>query len=255
MADWGRLTHAYGTAEDIPALLGQLDPDGSSEVWSDLWSRLCHQGSVYSASHAALPELTRLAREWSPSDRASPLTLAGSIVASLDQPYGEPDPHLAYAAEIAELLTLTEEALGVPEVAQKPGDYVVLLGLLLAFEGVEVWGEQLDGLVREEFELPCPYCGTENFIVFGEYGFFSTLDDMYMNNTTSKRIPLRPAAPATLEGLAERLHARSLSDGHTDIANKLTYVFGSADCVDCGASFRIDEAVVARWGGDRATTP
>ena len=248
MADWSKLTHAYGTAEDIPGLLSQLDPDGSSQVWNDLWSRLCHQGSVYSASHAALPTLTRLAREWSPAGRANPLMLAGSILASVDQPYGEPDPRLAYAAEIAELLALTEEVLQAPELAHGSGDYVPLLGILLAFEGVEVWGEQLDGLVEEEFELPCPDCETENFIVFGKYGYFSTLDDMYMKNTGSKRIPLRPAAPATLEGLAQRLHARTLTDGHPDIANKLTYVFGSAECAECGANFRVDEAVVARWG-------
>lgn len=111
-----------------------------------------------------------------------------------------------------------------------------------------MWGGQLDGLAREEFELPCPKCETENFIVFGRYGHFSTLDDMYMNNTTSERMPLRPAAPASLKGLAQRLHARTLADNHPDIANKLTYVFGSAECAECGVSFRIDEAVVTRWG-------
>jgi hypothetical protein len=78
---------------------------------------------------------------------------------------------------------------------------------------------------------------------------------MYMNNMASKRIPLRPAIPAKLEGLAKRLHARTLADCQPDIANKLTYVFGSAECAECGARFRIVEAVVARWGGDRATTP
>jgi hypothetical protein len=248
MTDWSQLTHAYGAAEDIPVLLSQLEPGGSSQAWSDLWSRLCHQGAVYSASHAALPALIQLAREWPPADRSDPLMLAGSIVASVDQPYGEPDPHVAYTAEIAELRALTEESLQAPELAEAPGSYIVLLGILLTFEGVEVWGEQLDGLIREEFELPCPDCETENFIVFGQYGYFSTLNDMYMKNTGSKRIPLRPAAPATLEGLAARLHVRTLADGHPDIANKLTYVFGSAVCAECGATFRVDEAVVSRWG-------
>lgn len=248
MADWSKLTHAYGTAEDIPGLLDRLEPGGTSQAWSDLWSRLCHQDSVYSASHAALPALTRLAREWSPADRAAPLMLAGSIVASVAQPPGEPDPHVAYAAEIAELHALTEEALRVPRLAEAPGDYVVLLGMLLAFEGVEVWWEQLDGLVGGEFELPCPDCETENFIVFGEYGYFSTLDDMYMDDTGTKRIPLRPAAPATLEGLAERLHTRMRADGHPDVAEQLTYVFGDAECAECGADFRVEEAVVERWG-------
>jgi hypothetical protein len=71
---------------------------------------------------------------------------------------------------------------------------------------------------------------------------------MYMNNTSSKRIPLRPADPSALEGLPRRLRTRVLADGHPDLANKLTYVFGDAVCVDCGTPFHVHEAVVARWG-------
>jgi hypothetical protein len=248
MTHWSQLTHAYGSAEDIPDLLSQVAPGPRSQAWSELWSRLCHQGTIYSASHAALPALTQLARQWPPTDRADPLVLAGAIVASTHQPYGEPDPHVTYATEIAELIALTEEALQHPDLAEDPSTYVELLGSLLAFEGVEVWGEQLDGLIGEEFELPCPQCEAENFIVFGQHGYFSTIDDMYMNNTSSKRTPLRPADPSALEGLPRRLHARTLAEGHPDLANKLTYVFGDAKCADCDTPFRVDEAVVARWG-------
>ncbi|TAA46564.1 hypothetical protein [Pseudoxanthomonas winnipegensis] len=60
--DWTQLRHAYGSAEDIPALLRQLRnfPDESnpqSEPWFSLWSALCHQGDVYPASFAAVPHL------------------------------------------------------------------------------------------------------------------------------------------------------------------------------------------------------
>lgn len=248
MTDWSRLMHAYGSAEDVPDLLDQVRQSPGSQAWSELWSRLCHQGTVSSASHAALPELTRLAREWPPADRTNPLLLAGAILASADQPYGEPDPHLAYATEIAELMVLAEEVLQDAGLAADPSIYVELLGALLAFEDVRVWAEQLEGLTREEFELPCPECEAENFIVFGKYGYFSTLDDMYMNDNGSKRIPLRPADPSALEGLSSRLHTRALADSHPDLANKLTYVFGDAECAECGELFSVDDAVVERWG-------
>jgi len=58
---WTTLRHAYGTAEDIPLLLRQLRlfppsrPD--AEPWHSLWSALCHQGDVYSASFAAVPHI------------------------------------------------------------------------------------------------------------------------------------------------------------------------------------------------------
>jgi hypothetical protein len=58
---WSDLEHAYGSAEDIPALLTQLQMmpssvDGS-EPWFTLWSALAHQCDVYSASFAAVPHV------------------------------------------------------------------------------------------------------------------------------------------------------------------------------------------------------
>ncbi|KAB7768276.1 hypothetical protein [Xanthomonas sp. LMG 12461] len=58
---WSELQHAYGSAGDIPALLGKLETlpssmDGS-EPWFTLWSALAHQGDVYSASFAAVPHV------------------------------------------------------------------------------------------------------------------------------------------------------------------------------------------------------
>src|SRR4051812_40379348 len=57
---WGELTHAYGEASDIPALLRRLKTappptDYRSEPWFTLWSALCHQNDVYIASYAAIP--------------------------------------------------------------------------------------------------------------------------------------------------------------------------------------------------------
>jgi hypothetical protein len=59
-ARWTELTHAYGNASDIPALLARLDHatgDELKQAWFDLWSALCHQGDVYSASFAAVPHI------------------------------------------------------------------------------------------------------------------------------------------------------------------------------------------------------
>lgn len=58
---WSELEHAYGAAEDIPALLAQLaglpSSEGGSGPWFSLWSALAHQGDVYSASFAAVPHV------------------------------------------------------------------------------------------------------------------------------------------------------------------------------------------------------
>ncbi len=83
--DWSTLKHAYGNAEDVPALLTRLCPDPDASVWEELWSRLCHQGSVYSASFAALPALADAAGRWEPAERTQLLALAASILASKDR--------------------------------------------------------------------------------------------------------------------------------------------------------------------------
>ncbi|MFI8266678.1 hypothetical protein [Streptomyces sp. NPDC085665] len=247
MTDWSQLTHAYGTAEDVPDLLRAAGPDPESPAWSELWSRLCHQGTVYPASYAALPALAEKASRLTASERIMPLLLAASVIASTDRPYGMLDPKDAYASEIAELIELVEEALRHPSLADSPTRYVELLEALLAFEGVEVWGEELHGLSGEEFEVPCPACEAENFVVFGEYGYFSTIDGFYMNEAAGHRRELQPAAIFSLEGLAKRLHSRALTDGQHKVANALTYLFGSAYCAECDAPFRVDHAVEARW--------
>jgi hypothetical protein len=245
MTDWAQLTHAYGAAHGIPLLLERAALDPASPVWNELWSRLCHQGSVYSASFAALPALTDLARQWSATDRFTPLVLASAILASTDRPYEAKDPRQTYAAEVTELIGLTEQALQDPGPSRDLATYIALLEALLALEGVEVWGQHLHGITYEEYEVPCPLCSAENFVVFGEHGHFTTLESLYMSKSDARRIPLLPKHQHELGPLGRRLHDRALADGHPDLADKLTYVFGSAQCVDCGMLFQVDRAVTA----------
>lgn len=63
---WKDLIHAYGSASDIPALLRGLEVFPASEnytdePWYSLWSALCHQGDIYTASFAAVPHIVTIA--------------------------------------------------------------------------------------------------------------------------------------------------------------------------------------------------
>jgi len=58
------LTHACGSAADIPPLLRRLavppaGADADAEPWFSLWSALAHQGDGYPASFAAVPHVVR----------------------------------------------------------------------------------------------------------------------------------------------------------------------------------------------------
>jgi hypothetical protein len=62
---WSELKNAYGESPGIPRLLREAerlpeDTGMKAEPYFSLWSSLCHQGTVYPASYAALPHLVRI---------------------------------------------------------------------------------------------------------------------------------------------------------------------------------------------------
>ncbi|MCU0522795.1 MAG: hypothetical protein MUF84_19165 [Anaerolineae bacterium] len=94
---WDGLIHAYGAAGDIPSLLRHLAAfppcdDATQEPYFSLWSALCHQGDVYTASYAALPHIVQMI-EAAP-DRAtwSALLLVASIEIARAQGHGPEIP-------------------------------------------------------------------------------------------------------------------------------------------------------------------
>ena len=116
---WAHLGHAYGEASAIPQLLRNAKADFRSgglegSTWFDLWSALCHQGDVYSASYAALPHLIEIARDRDPHGQFEPLLLAGSIEQARLEGNGPPmPPELAdaYTAAVIEGAGLAKGAL------------------------------------------------------------------------------------------------------------------------------------------------
>jgi hypothetical protein len=77
---WQNLHHAYGTAEDVPALLRALaNPDLQEEALSELFGNIWHQGTVYEASSHAVPFLFELAAEPSITRREEILGLVAAL--------------------------------------------------------------------------------------------------------------------------------------------------------------------------------
>ncbi len=77
---WHELAHAYGAADDTPRLLRQVEVgEADAETWHALFTSLAHQGTVYSASAAAVPFLLDLSTKVSGTDRAYVMGLLESI--------------------------------------------------------------------------------------------------------------------------------------------------------------------------------
>ncbi|HST81592.1 MAG TPA: hypothetical protein VLL08_07635 [Kineosporiaceae bacterium] len=157
MPDWASLSHAYGPAGDIPELLtaAGVDPD-DRQTWDALWGRLCHQGTIYSASYPALPALAAMAARRPASGYIEPVHLAAAIVAANDGPEDFDVIQRDYADEFRTLRSFAEQSL---HLAEGFIEFVYGLQTLMALEGATPWGRELEALAAEELTVECPGCG------------------------------------------------------------------------------------------------
>ncbi|WP_225822625.1 hypothetical protein [Streptomyces naphthomycinicus] len=109
--DWGRLTHAYGPADDIPGLLRAMesaDAGVREGAMDELVSALCHQGDVHDASAHAVPHLARLALD-GPGHRPELLWLLGGIAGGAGTPAERTAARRATALALPSLLHLAHD--------------------------------------------------------------------------------------------------------------------------------------------------
>jgi len=157
---WKQLSQAYGPAENIPALLEQLKSappkkNYRDEPWFTLWSSLCHQGDVYTASYAAVPHILQTASERPIEERPEFLLLAGCIEAqrhTKEAPKVPADLEAAYKdfLQLGNSMALLCLGRGWQET-----DYRVLLGSLLIFRGEIPLGNML---INFDGNCQCPNC-------------------------------------------------------------------------------------------------
>lgn len=83
---WSVISHAYGSAEDLPDVLRALagtDPSAADEAVTELYGSVLHQGTVYAASAEVVPFLARIAA--SGHRTADVLELLGGMAQSEDE--------------------------------------------------------------------------------------------------------------------------------------------------------------------------
>ena len=115
-AAWERLGQAYGSAGDIPELLRAVEAlppyvGGDGDPYYDLWSALCHQGTIYTASYAAVPHLVRIAAGALPSRAVMSLIHLAAYIEferdGIEDPEVPPQVAEAYTAAVRELPRIT----------------------------------------------------------------------------------------------------------------------------------------------------
>ena len=237
MTDWAALHHAYGTAEDVPDLLAAAEDSGTDfgPAWDEVWSRLCHQGTVYTASYAALPALLEIANRHPPAGYVAALDLASGIVASTDGP----KDHFHFRAEWAATLELLHDLAqrNLP-LATDDTEFIYGLQAVLAFENGGVWQRRLNHVADGELPLECPHC--DEFLLLNLDGPQYLLGNY--SDASIAPTPVHPVEPSA-DGTEGRILANARSLERTEIATKLTYVFGTFVCPSCGTHFHAADAL------------
>ncbi|QSR30891.1 hypothetical protein CFI00_10370 [Nocardioides sp. S5] len=235
MTDWGVLEHAYGPAGDVPDLLAAAERSGTEpgSAWDELWSRLCHQGTVYPASHAGLSHLAAIAERQGPAGYVAALDLASAIIASTDGPVAPDVVRHQHAGAIRRLCELAERNL--PH-ASTDTELIHALQALVAFEDLGVWQRHLEGLADGALPLTCPRCGA--FLVADLSGV-----DPHVRDDTDASVPttaVRPADPS--EGsLGARLIGHA--GDHPTVVHRLRHALGEGACPACGEAFLVEHAL------------
>ncbi len=178
--DWAGLEHNYGSAEDVPGLLGRCagpDRDDAYEASSELLNVLFHQGGwICSAASAALPFVLRLAATPQVPSRCAMLELVASLAAEagrVEDRLLDPAWVPAWERALPEVLRLLDApepeirraAVDVLGVCGSPGE-LVLPGLLRSWEAEADPATRLDlvlALGRAVLRAPAGVHGTEAF--------------------------------------------------------------------------------------------
>jgi len=208
--------HAKLRHVTIPSeVLDSAAADPASPAWDLIWQESCHQGTCDPASAVLLPWLAQTCGAFAPEDREKAVVLAGSIAVDASE-----TDRAAYADEITALRALALDRL--PS-ASDDGMFVYLQQAVLAFEGDEIWGKELDRINDGEVDVECPECEEELLL-----------------DLPSEDPPIQPALSSDL---AARLHAEAVQAGRESVATALTYLFGRLNCPNCGTRFDLAEHV------------
>lgn len=239
MTDWAGLRHAYGPATDVPDMLADLESSADTDVLDEIWGCLCHQETAYSASFAALPELLRIAACFPPGRRLDVLILAGAILVSGVVGGSRYEFMRGLEPTIEGFRKLAHECLNLGEYSQ--AEFVCLLQAICAFEGDALWGHSLDNLNAGYFPAVCPNCGRELDIVVGVNGVFAA-DHNSSNKAVRPPTILTPTG-APLDPPGNWMRDQAIAAGQADIAEWLTYLFGTGRCAECDSKFSVPGAV------------
>ena len=168
---WADLEQAYGSAANVPAMLDKLRHMRDRDAWDDIWASLCHQGTVYTATYAAVPHIFDIFQSASEAEREEFIMFFGRVAASLD---GAPIPkrlESEYAKAIQAVAEVAREFL--LSRSWETADYLFTLQAVAGLNGCHGPGHFLEWIYNEECQINCIECDQFLIVAIRETGFFA----------------------------------------------------------------------------------
>ncbi|MEZ4489314.1 MAG: hypothetical protein R3C24_12995 [Cyanobacteriota/Melainabacteria group bacterium] len=284
---WKELRQAYGTAEAVPELLRAMEKEdaqrvamttsggGSKSVWHDIWSSLCHQSSVYTATYAAVPYMVSVAKKGSLTLRLDVLVFCG-IVQAFGNLVGGPVPADLIAEYETSLTKVVEMSRGIVSDAVREGllDRFPLNSLVQSLLAIRYGGDAticiLDrlGTGNDEIEVECSECGETSFVdlqsipedMIDRDSIAQDLKEAMLLVGESTGEPNRDSNEDIGEGsnnqadetrwssvsIVQIAAAFAATYGDKDLADKIMLLRAAVACPSCDHQFMISDGIL--WG-------
>lgn len=244
---WRTLRHAYGPADHVPRMLRALRSKPTKKAWEDVWSALCHQGDVYSATYAAIPYMVEMALEAPPKGQFSYWHFVGAVAAGSSPKLEEGirkeirDDYLAALERSVDPIRRLLES--------KPADrheVIYLLAALAAALGCKGDALLLDYLDGDEMPGACPACSKELLVTVEADGVFLSPQDNRGIFTSITPPDGAFASKSALERLdrdsvSTWLPAMAAAAGQSALASTIWILYGHAMCPGCDHQFPVME--------------
>lgn len=231
--DWGKLHHAYGTAEDVPDQLRALisaDAKKRDDALHELFGNIHHQSTIYEATAYAVPFLWEILARSASCDRTGIVSLIGAIANGGGYHRANPTPQ--EKAWIAESRAAVRKGLGIAEthLASKDVELRMLCAHILASypEDAERFRPALRAALQREKDVGRRAGMGMALMILGE-----PAPDAFASTETTV-LPL-----ARLQEITQRA-----IDGLTERNNILDFIFELS-------LTRIDVDTILEWLDDR----
>jgi len=265
---WKQLRDAYGSAELTPDLIKRvadesdpsLSPDPArlnvNSPWDEVWSSLCHQGTIYPATYAALPHLVSIAGNGNLWTKVQTLTFAGDVC-SQENSVGEVPEDLAKSFEDAlkvikqMSLPIIREAVVAYSLHQCPLPYLLKSAVALRAgpRPMVQLLEEMGAGGESEVDIECPQCSRYMVLDLSDIPTEEEEADLPVTArevNEGLRLLNKGEDSWTADCIVQIVAALAFQLGDGSLSRTFLNLHASAKCPECEHLFRIAHGLVAK---------